>query len=74
MKRSPIHRGSYYRIDYLARIAEASPADVIAAAKIYGATVMPGLIFFPTIPEPEYFDELLLIKAMNLAAARRRPA
>ena len=69
-----IHRGLYRRIPRLAKIIGVSPVDVVAAAKITGNTVVPGMIFFPVTITPEFVEEAWLSHDMRQAAAARRQA
>ena len=65
-------RGLYRRIDRLAAIIGVDPVDVVAAAKVTGATVIPGMIFFPGTITPDFVEEAWLAHDMRTAAAARK--
>ena len=65
-------RGLYRRIPVLAKIIGVDPVDVVAAAKVTGATVIPGMIFFPGTITPDFVEEAWLAHDMRQAAAARR--
>ena len=65
-------RGLYRRIDRLAAIIGVDPVDVVAAAKVTGATVIPGMIFFPGTITPGFVEEAWLAHDMRQAAAARK--
>ena len=67
-------RGLYRRIPVLAKIIGVSPVDVVAAAKITGNTVIPGMIFFPSTITPDFVEEAWLAHDMRTAAAARKAA
>ena len=67
-------RGLYRRIPVLAKIIGVDPVDVVAAAKITGATVIPGMIFFPSTIKPDFVEEAWLAHDMRVAAAARKAA
>ena len=62
------------RIPVLAKIIGVSPVDVVAAAKITGNTVIPGMIFFPSTITPDFVEEAWLAHDMRTAAAARKAA
>ena len=65
-------RGLYRRIDRLAAIIGVDPVDVVAAAKVTGATPIPGMIFFPGTIKPDFVEEAWLAHDMRTAAAARK--
>ena len=65
-------RGLYRRITTLAKIIGVDPVDVVAAAKVTGATVIPGMIFFPSTITPDFVEEAWLAHDMRQAAAARK--
>ena len=64
-------RGLYRRIPVLAKIIGVDQVDVVAAAKVTGATVIPGMIFFPSTIRPDFVEEAWLAHDMRTAAAAR---
>ena len=67
-------RGLYRRITTLAKIIGVDQVDVVAAAKVTGATVIPGMIFFPSTITPDFVEEAWLAHDMRTAAAARKAA
>ncbi len=67
-------RGLYRRIDRLAAIIGVDPVDVVAAAKVTGATPIPRMIFFPGTIKPDFVEEAWLAHDMRTAAAARKAA
>ena len=67
-------RGLYRRITTLAKIIGVDPVDVVAAAKVTGATVIPGMIFFPGTITPDFVEEAWLAHDMRQSAAARKQA
>ena len=67
-------RGLYRRIPVLAKIIGVDQVDVVAAAKVTGATVIPGMIFFPNTITPDFVEEAWLAYDMRQSAAARRNA
>ena len=65
-------RGLYRRIPVLAKIIGVDQVDVVAAAKVTGATVIPGMIFFPGTITPGFVEEAWLAHDMRTAAAARK--
>ena len=65
-------RGLYRRIPVLAKIIGVDPVDVVVAAKVTGATVIPGMIFFPSTITPDFVEEAWLAYDMRQAAAARK--
>lgn len=71
---SEIHRGTYVKIARLAEILGATQAEIVAAAKVCGHQVIPGMIWFQREVTPEFVNEVHLIHNMNTSAAARRQA
>lgn len=69
-----IHRGMYIKIARLAEIIGAAPAEIVAAAKVCGHQVVPGMIWFQKEVTTEFVEEVWLIQKMNASAAARRQA
>jgi tRNA nucleotidyltransferase/poly(A) polymerase len=69
-----IHHGMYIKISRLAEIIGAAPAEIVAAAKVCGHQVVPGMIWFQKEVTTEFVEEVWLIQKMNASAAARRQA
>ena len=67
-----IHHGMYIKIARLAEIIGAAPAEIVAAAKVCGHQVVPGMIWFQKEVTTEFVEEVWLIQKMNASAAARR--
>ena len=65
-------RGLYRRIPVLAKIIGVDQVDVVAAAKITGNVIIPGMIFFPGTITPDFVEEAWLAYDMRQAAAARK--
>lgn len=65
-------RGRYYDIASLARTAGGSVDAVIAAARIAGARVIGGWVWFRNGINREFADELVLAAKAERAALQRR--